>query len=171
MDSESKLRPVTLGFDRQYLSIDLSKIRTSVAELVAVSGAYFSKPLDDVWFEVIKAEGMLAEQIPSSDTTKAFDLVEADTLLMKLHLSVSLKTANLGLTKLPEEFVNLSIDFHKRRFMLEVTIAGLEKANRIGELLTEGVALVNVELPPGHRYIEPILHKFLREHPSTEQNV
>ena len=172
MQSESKLKPLTLSFSRQYLGIDLPRVRASVAKLVAQSEAYFSKPLDHARFRLIAIEGVRTEEIPISDMPQVFDLVGAATEQMNLYFSVEQKTPGQMFTLIsPDEYVSITVDFHNHRFKLEVGIAGREKANQIGEFLTEGVVLVTVELPQQHRYIEPFLHNFLREHPSTEQNV
>ena len=172
MGSESKLKPGRLTFSRQYLSIDLAQVCSSVAKLVSQSGVYFSKPLDSARFSLITTDGTRSDKILISDTGRVFDMVEADTVQMNLHLSVEQKTPHQLFTIImPDEYLSLTINFRKETFELDLAIVGREKANHIGELLTEGVMLVSVELPEQHRYIEPFLLKLLREHPSTERNV
>jgi len=172
MQSETTLKPLTLGFSRQYLNIDLSKIRASVTTLISQSEVYFSKPLDQARFQLITPEGRRDEDIAIADAARVFDLVEANTVRMNLYFSVEQKTPRKMFALIsPDEFVSLTLDFHNHEFKLNVGIAGSEKANQIGELLTEGVLLVTVEIPVQHQYIEPFLHSLLRDHPSTNQNV
>jgi hypothetical protein len=171
MESKSRLKPLTLGLTRPYLSIDLSKVGISVARLVSQSGAYFSKPLDDARYSLSTPEGLLTEEIPSSETERMFDLVDEATLRLSLHLSVRLQTPNLRMTIIPKEYVSLTIDLHNKEFQIDIATARWEQANQLAELLTEGVTLVTVKLPPEHQYIEPFLHSLLRDHPLTERNV
>lgn len=99
-------------------------------------------------------------------------MVGADTVQMNLYFSVEQKTPNQMFTMImPDEYVSLTINFRKETFELDFAIIGQEKANQIGELLTEGIMLVSVELPEQHRYIGPFLLNLLREYPATEQNV
>lgn len=172
MESEPKLKPLTLSFTRQYLGIDLPKIRASVTKLISQSEVYFSRPLDQARFGLSTADGKRNEDIPISDAARVFDLVETATVQMNLYFSVEQKTPNQMFTLIaPDEHISLTLDFYNHRFTLEVGIVGREKANQIVELLTEGVLLVTVELPAQHQYIEPFLHSFLKEHPSNERNV
>jgi nucleoside 2-deoxyribosyltransferase len=171
METEQKLKPLTLGFTRRYLSIDLPEVKNSLAAMISESGAYFSKPLDAARYSLIAAEGVVTDEIPTSDTGRVFDLIKEATLRMQIHLSVALRTENLGFTKIPEEFINLTIDFRDHTLTLEVAIAGWEKANVIAELLTKGVVLVIIDLPQQHQYLGPLLESFLKDHPHTEKNV
>jgi nucleoside 2-deoxyribosyltransferase len=171
METQQKLKPLTLGFTRRYLSIDLPEVRNSLAVLNAESGVYFSKTLDSARYSLITADGVITEEIHTSDTGRVFDLINEATLRVKFHLSVALRTENLGLNKLPEEFVNLEIDFRDHTLTLQVAIAGWEKANAIAEVLAKGVVMVTIDLPQQHQYLEPLLESFLKDHPHTEKNV
>jgi hypothetical protein len=172
IESGSRVKAVTFDFNHQYLKIDLAQVSNNVASLVSNSESYFSKPLDQARFQLITSEGMRSEKIAISDTARIFDLVGADTVQIDLYLSVEQKTASGMFTLIgPEEHVNVSIDFRKKAFGLQVCIVGSEKADQIRGLLTEGVVLVTVELPEPHRYIEPFLLSLFGEYPSTELNV
>lgn len=172
MESELKVKPVPLGFSRQYLKIDPAQVSAGVANLVRQSGLYFSKPLDDARFQLITTEGMRSEKIKISDTAQIFNLVDATTVRIDLYLSVEQKTPSGRFTLIgPDEHVNLSIDFRKKVFRLEIAVLGRGKMEQIGELLTEGVVLVNFDLPEPHQYLERSLANFLQDHPQRERNI
>lgn len=153
------------------LSADFAIVKLAVDKLVSESSAYFTQELNTASFALVTGEGTHREQVEPNQVTRAFDLIQEKTLQIQLLLSVVTRTSNLGLPRLSEEYVSLGFDLTRNEFSLRVSIIGLEKAQKIEELLTAGIKLVRIQLPDQHKYLQSYLHEFLRDHPATEHNL
>jgi hypothetical protein len=167
----SRSKPLQIELDSQYLGIDLMRVKLSFENFVS-RDAGFSKPLDNAFFEIVTDEGKRQQTgLTPSAALEVFELVKEGTHYLTLHISVQERTKNVGIPLIAEEYVYFVIDFSRRSILLTISIRELRKAREIQKLLTEGIELVTVQLPKQHEYMEPYLHSFLADHPSTEQNV
>jgi hypothetical protein len=165
------LEPQHYEFRSAYLRIDPATVKTSIEDVIARSGDYFSKPLDGAWIEVISEAGAHKRWVSVREVSNAFDLVTDETAQLKLFLCVERRTPNLRIRDLSDEYINFAIDFGRRSVFAGISILGLRKAKEIQEVLSDGIELINLDLPTQHQYLEPYLRSFLSDHPSTEHNV
>lgn len=165
------IEPLEIELRSPYLGIDLVRVKRSFENFVSHDAGFFSKPLDNAFYEIVTSEGKRREtKLTPFAALKVFDLVDEGAHYLAIHISVRERTS-LGITLIAEEYVYLVIDFSRRSIAMSISVRGLERANEIRNLLTEGIELVTVQLPKQHGYIEPYLHSFLTDHPPSQRNV
>jgi len=166
-----EVHPNKWKIERPYVGLDLDKVKGSIKSIVIHRQVYFPKPLDSATWTLITTDQTTSGEIPLEQAETVIDKYKPGIAQIVLKLYHKEITPNLGIELLPEQYVSISIEFLKRRFRCEIATVGTENANSVFRLLTFGIKMLSVTLPPAHTYLEPYLNMFAEEHAETNRNV
>jgi hypothetical protein len=165
------LGPAERSFKASFLSFDCARLSSNLSTILADSSAYFSHPLDTGDWKLFVKDGKTGGRGSPAEAVEKLTACPADTVQFLLRLFVIQKTPRMGLEKIPEEHLTISVDFARKSFQLSVSVLGETNAMKIFEVVTKDLILLQTIIPPNHHFLEPYLRNLLADHSPIERNI
>ena len=165
------IQPNKWKFHSPYVNLDLEHLKDNICQILLHKGTYFQRPLDTVWWEITTGDGKLSDQQGIVEIEEIFDRCHGLAQNFSISLYHDEILPNSGWKKPAIYYLMFSIDFIRETFTLEISTIGQENAESLFQIVTDGITLLNIELPSEHSYLQTHVQRFARDHPDGQKNV
>ncbi|MEI6335287.1 MAG: hypothetical protein WCS87_12055 [Methylococcaceae bacterium] len=164
------INPIHSSFKSHYVNLELDTLIRNVSQLLTELKQFWPIDLEMVEYHYCTKDGQYDKTIKSKNFLESFHNVPKNCQALTLTFK-HIEKADFGFDLSADEYIRVSVLFSDNLIEICQCVLGDDKAKKVIEILTEGIALIKTTLPKNHQYISSSLKLFHQDHPNPDKNV
>lgn len=165
------LKAASRNFEAHYINLEIERLASNIVALLKNQSNYWSNPIDTLDYSIFSKDGKIENRTSSENIEEPISLLKSETEYLTLKFANILKTSNLGLELGSDDYFIVAIDYVNHIFRFNVCVLGYQNVEAIFNIITEGIPLIQTNLPDRHHYIYQYLKSFYKDNPNFDKNI